>query len=719
MPENRYPTESFRFQIPSKEDVLKFHPGTDGPGMGEVDSSWGGDMVYNVHGSVKWSDRKFVVHAPFDVSGDQQQAIDKLAQGVLAGDRFQTLKGVTGSGKTFTMAKVIEKIQRPTLILSHNKTLAAQLYREFKSFFPENRVEYFVSTYDYYQPEAYVPGKDLYIEKDADVNAEIDRMRLSASFSLMERRDVIVVATVSCIFGLANPVSLRDMTHIFRVGLVFDHRSELEQLTRMQYERNDAVLTRGCFRAHGDIIEICPPYLDSAVRITLDWDTIESIQWFDPITGEKQDKQESFTLYPAKQFVMPKEQVLAAIGRIRSEMEEQYEHFMNTGRPLEAERIKTRVEYDLEMLQEIGYCPGIENYSRPLSNRAPGERPAVLLDYFQPDFLTFIDESHVTLPQIGAMYEGDHSRKMNLVQYGFRLPSALDNRPLKFDEFDKVAGQRIFVSATPGKLEKSLSSQMVSQVIRPTGLLDPEIDVRPTEGQIENLYGEIRKCVQQKQRVLVTTLTKRMAEDISDFFASKGVRVRYLHSEVETIERVEILRDLRSGSFDVLVGINLLREGLDLPEVALVAILDADKIGFLRSATSLIQTIGRAARNVNGRVIMYADRISDAMEEAITETRERRSIQMAYNNEHNITPKSIVKAVEDILEREKADAVEDEKTDIRIRKSGYNLLDPSQRRKYIKELEAEMLQAAKDLEFERAAVLRDEINDIKTLKFDS
>ena len=719
MPESRYPTESFKFQIPSKEDVLKFHPGTDGPGMGEVDASWGGDMVYNVHGSVKWSDRKFVVHAPFDVSGDQQQAIDKLAQGVLDGDRFQTLKGVTGSGKTFTMAKVIEKIQRPTLILSHNKTLAAQLYREFKSFFPENRVEYFVSTYDYYQPEAYVPGKDLYIEKDADVNAEIDRMRLSASFSLMERRDVIVVATVSCIFGLANPVSLKDMTHVFRVGQVFDHRSELEQLTRMQYERNDAVLTRGCFRAHGDIIEICPPYLDSAVRITLDWDTIESIQWFDPITGEKQDKQESFTLYPAKQFVMPKEQVLAAIGRIRSEMEEQYELFMNTGRPLEAERIKTRVEYDLEMLQEIGYCPGIENYSRPLSNRAPGERPAVLLDYFQPDFVTFIDESHVTLPQIGAMYEGDHSRKMNLVQYGFRLPSALDNRPLKFDEFDQVAGQRIFVSATPGKLEKSLSSQMVSQVIRPTGLLDPEITVRPTEGQIEDLYGEIRKCVKEKQRVLVTTLTKRMAEDISDFFASKGVRVRYLHSEVETIERVEILRDLRSGAFDVLVGINLLREGLDLPEVALVAILDADKIGFLRSATSLIQTIGRAARNVDGRVIMYADRISDAMEEAISETRERRSIQMAYNLEHNITPKSIVKAVEDILEREKAEAVEDEKTDIRIRKSGYNLLDPSQRRKYIKELEAEMLQAAKDLEFERAAVLRDEINDIKQLKFDS
>ena len=718
MAENRYPNESFRFELPSKDDVLKFHAGPDGPGTGEVDSSWGGDMVYNVHGSVKWVDKPFVVHSPFDVSGDQQQAIDRLAQGVKDGDRFQTLKGVTGSGKTFTMAKIIEKVQRPTLILSHNKTLAAQLYREFKSFFPENRVEYFVSTYDYYQPEAYVPGKDLYIEKDADVNAEIDRMRLSASFSLMERRDVIVVATVSCIFGLANPVSLRDMTHVFRTGQVFDHKAELEQLTRMQYDRNDVVLTRGCFRVHGDIIEICPPYLDNAVRITLDWDTIESIQWFDPLTGEKQNKQDSFTLYPAKQFVMPKEQVIAAIGRIRSEMEEQYEHFLNTGRPVEAERIKTRVEYDLEMLQEIGYCPGIENYSRPLSNRAPGERPAVLLDYFQPDFLTFIDESHVTLPQIGAMYEGDHSRKSNLVQYGFRLPSALDNRPLKFDEFDQVTGQRIFVSATPGKLEKSLSTQVVPQVIRPTGLLDPEITVKPTEGQIEDLFGEIRKCTTQNQRVLVTTLTKKMAEDISDFFASKGVRVRYLHSEIETIERVEILRDLRAGQFDVLVGINLLREGLDLPEVALVAILDADKIGFLRSTTSLIQTIGRAARNVNGRVIMYADRMSDAMQEAIAETQERRAIQMAYNKEHNITPKSIVKAVEDILEREREDERENEKADISIRKAGFNLLDSSQRKKYIKELEAEMLQAAKDLEFERAAVLRDEIKNIREMRFD-
>ena len=674
-------------------------------------------MVSNIHGSVQWIDKPFVVHAPFETSGDQQQAIDSLSAGVLAGDRFQTLKGVTGSGKTYTMAKIIEKVQRPTLILSHNKTLAAQLYREFKSFFPENRVEYFVSTYDYYQPEAYVPGKDLYIEKDADVNAEIDRMRLSAAFSLMERRDVIVVATVSCIYSLANPVSLRDMTHVFRKGMFFDHRSELEQLSRMQYERNDVVLEHGSFRVHGDIIEIWPPYLESAVRLILDWDTVETIQWFDPVSGEKQNTQEAFTLYPAKQFVVPKEHVLAAIERIRTEMEEQHELFFTTGRPVEAERIKTRVEYDLEMLQEIGYCSGIENYSRPLSNRKPGERPAVLLDYFQPDFLTFIDESHVTLPQIGAMYEGDHSRKVNLVQYGFRLPSALDNRPLKYDEFDKVTGQRIFVSATPGKTEKQLSARIVQQIIRPTGLLDPEIDVRPTEGQIENLYGEIKKCTQKGERVLVTTLTKRMAEDIADFFAARNVRVRYLHSEIETIERVEILRDLRAGNFDVLVGINLLREGLDLPEVALVAILDADKIGFLRSTTSLIQTAGRAARNAEGRVIMYADRMSDAMRETIEETSSRRAIQMRYNAEHGITPKTIRKAVEDILERDREDEIQGQKDDIKILEAGYNVLDSTQRKKLIKELERQMFEAAKNLEFEKAAVLRDEIENIKNKNY--
>lgn len=663
------------------------------------------------------SSETFVVHSPFETSGDQQQAIDKLSEGVLNGDRFQTLKGVTGSGKTYTMAKIIEKVQRPTLILSHNKTLAAQLYKEFKSFFPENKVEYFVSTYDYYQPEAYVPGKDLYIEKDADINAEIDRMRMAASFSLMERRDVIVVATVSCIFSLANPTSLKDMTHVLKTGMVFEHVKELEQFTRMQYERNDMILEHGCFRVNGDTIDIWPPYLDKALRINLDWDTVESMYFFNPVTGEKDSKVDAITIYPAKQFVMPKEQIDAALVRIREEMQEQYEHFINTGRPLEAERIKTRVEYDLEMLQEIGYCTGIENYSRPLGNRAPGERPAVLLDYFQPDFLTFIDESHVTLPQIGAMYEGDHSRKMNLVEYGFRLPSALDNRPLKYEEFDQVAGQRIFVSATPGKTEKALSSRIVQQVIRPTGLLDPEIEVRGTEGQIEDLYSEIKKCTAKNQRVLVTTLTKRMAEDIADFFANKNVRVRYLHSEIETIERVEILKDLRKGNFDVLVGINLLREGLDLPEVALVAILDADKIGFLRSTTSLIQTAGRAARNAEGRVIMYADRMSDAMRETIEETSSRRKIQIAYNKEHNITPQTIHKAVEDILEREKQDAIENENNDLRIRKSAYNMLDPSQRKKYIAELEKEMLQAAKDLEFEKAAVLRDEISNIKNLKF--
>lgn len=683
----------------------------------KLDSSWGGEMVSNIHGSVQWIDKPFVVHAPFETSGDQQQAIDKLSAGVLAGDRFQTLKGVTGSGKTYTMAKIIEKVQRPTLILSHNKTLAAQLFREFKSFFPENRVEYFVSTYDYYQPEAYVPGKDLYIEKDADVNAEIDRMRLSAAFSLMERRDVIVVATVSCIFSLANPVSLRDMTHVFRKGMFFDHRTELEQLSRMQYERNDVVLEHGSFRVHGDIIEIWPPYLESAVRLVLDWDTVETIQWFDPVSGEKQNTQDAFTLYPAKQFVMPKEQVLAAIERIRAEMEEQHELFLTTGRPVEAERIKTRVEYDLEMLQEIGYCSGIENYSRPLSDRKPGERPAVLLDYFQPDFLTFIDESHVTLPQIGAMYEGDHSRKANLVQYGFRLPSALDNRPLKYEEFDKVTGQRIFVSATPGKTEKQLSARIVQQIIRPTGLLDPEISVRPTEGQIEDLYGEIKKCTAKGERVLVTTLTKRMAEDIADFFAARNVRVRYLHSEIETIERVEILRDLRAGNFDVLVGINLLREGLDLPEVALVAILDADKIGFLRSTTSLIQTAGRAARNAEGRVIMYADRMSDAMRETIEETSARRAVQMRYNAEHGITPKTIKKAVEDILERDRKDEIQGQKDDIKILEAGYNVLDSMSRKKLIKELERQMFEAAKNLEFEKAAVLRDEIENIKNKNY--
>lgn len=678
-----------------------------------VDGSWGGETITNVHGEVSYQERRFQVISEFEPAGDQGQAIDKLSEGVLEGQRYQTLKGVTGSGKTYTMAKIIERVQRPTLVLSHNKTLAAQLYREFKSFFPDNAVEYFVSTYDYYQPEAYVPGKDLYIEKDADINAEIERLRLSASFSLMERRDVIVVATVSCIFGLVNPVSIRDMVYTFKRGERFNHKEILNQLVRMQYERNDAILKRGSFRVRGDVIEICPSYLENAVRISVDWDEIAEILWFDPISGEKQGSVETFSLYPAKQFVMPPEQVKAAIDRIRLEMEEQVEYFGSLGKPLEAERIRTRVEYDLEMLSEIGYCSGIENYSRQLSNRKAGERPAVLLDYFPPDFLTFIDESHVTLPQVGAMYEGDRSRKLNLVTYGFRLPSALDNRPLKAEEFEQVIGQRVFVSATPGKIELEKATNVVEQLIRPTGLLDPKVEVRPTEGQMEDLYGEIRATVAKNQRVLITTLTKKMSEDLTDYLSGLSLKVRYLHSEIETIERVELLRDLRLGVFDVLVGINLLREGLDLPEVSLIAILDADKIGFLRSATSLVQTIGRAARNADGRVIMYADRHSDAMIEAIRETERRRKAQLAYNAEHGITPKTIIKAISDIIEREKETTQAIQSREIEILKGGYNLLLASGRKKYVKALEKEMFEAAKDLEFERAALLRDEIQRIE------
>ena len=681
------------------------------------DASWAGETVTNIHVGAGVRSRAFRVVAPFEPSGDQGEAIEKLSAGILRGDRAQTLKGVTGSGKTFTMAKVIEKINRPTLILSHNKTLAAQLYREFKTFFPDNAVEYFVSTYDYYQPEAYVPGKDLYIEKETDINDEIDRLRLSASFSLMERRDVIVIATVSCIYGLGNPVSLRDMIHSFHVGDVFDHKKELEQLVRMLYERNDMVLTRGSFRVRGDIIEIYPAYLESAFRITLDWDEIVSLEWFNPVTMEKIEKTNDITLYPAKQFVMPKSAIDAAIVRIEEELADQVEFFLSQGRHLEAERLKSRVEYDIEMIKEIGHCSGIENYSRPLAGRKPGERPAVLLDYFPSDFLCFIDESHVTIPQIGAMYEGDRSRKSNLVNYGFRLPSALDNRPLKYEEFDRIVGQRIYVSATPGNREKEESTQIVEQLIRPTGLLDPKIEVRATEGQMEDLYGEIQKTIKKGERVLVTTLTKKMAEDLTSYMESLGLRVRYLHSEVENIERTEILRDLRLGVFDVLVGINLLREGLDLPEVSLVAILDADKIGFLRSATSLIQTIGRAARNSDGRVIMYADQMSDAMREAIVETEHRREVQNAYNEEHGITPQTIRKAVEDYIEHEKEDRSESQKADLKIERSGYNLLTQSGRNKYIKALEKEMRTLAEALEFERAAVIRDEIELVKSGKY--
>ena len=676
-------------------------------------NSFAGDLYDSYHSVSGGVTKPLKVVSSYEPAGDQGQAIEKLALGLDNGEFSQILKGVTGSGKTYTMAKVIEKVNRPTLILSHNKTLAAQLYREFKTFFPNNAVEYFVSSYDYYQPEAYVPGRDLYIEKTADVNDEIDRLKLSAAFSLMERRDVIIIASVSCIYGMGSPLDIKDMIHTFKKGAIFEHKSELEAMILMQYDRNDAVLSRGSFRVRGDIIEIFPSYLENAIRITLDWDVIESLTWFDPISGKKQDSVEEFTLYPAKQFVMPHDAVLNSISRIENELADRIEYFKTQGKVLEAERIKSRVEYDIEMLKEIGYCQGIENYSRPLTGRKEGERPAVLLDYFPSDFVTFIDESHVTLPQVGAMYEGDRSRKLNLVNYGFRLPSALDNRPLKYQEFSDIVGQRIYVSATPGRNELAETDNIVEQVIRPTGLLDPIIDVRKSEGQMEDLYKEIQKTIKKGKRVLVTTLTKKMSEDLTDYLGSLGLKVRYLHSGIGTLERVDILRDLRKGIFDVLIGINLLREGLDLPEVSLVAILDADKIGFLRSATALVQTIGRASRNSDGRVIMYADRESDAMKEAIGETRRRRTLQLEYNKEHGITPKTIEKAIEDILERNKKEIVEDVKEEIDIRRSGYNLLTKKDRKKYIKELENEMFNYAKDLEFEKAATLRDEIEKIK------
>ncbi|TCW60415.1 excinuclease ABC subunit UvrB [Treponema sp. J25] len=659
--------------------------------------------------------RPFQVVAPYGPAGDQGKAIEALARGIREGRPFQTLKGVTGSGKTFTMAKIIEAVQMPTLVISHNKTLAAQLYREFKSFFPHNAVEYFVSYYDYYQPEAYVASRDLYIEKDASINDEIERMRLSATRSLMERNDVIIVATVSCIYGLATPEVYKKMTATVSRGERLDPANLMKRFVELQYERNDAVLDRGRFRRRGDTIEIYPAYLEEAYRIEFDWDEVVRIRRFDPISGEVLEELDRALIYPAKQFVLPQEMIDRALDRIREELAERYAYFQREGKMLEAERIKTRVEYDLEMLSEMGYCPGIENYSAPLAGRAAGEPPDTLIDYFPRQHLTFIDESHVTLPQIGAMYAGDRSRKQSLVDYGFRLPSALDNRPLRYDEFMERLDKTIFVSATPGPEELKLSSQVVEQIIRPTGLLDPEVEVRPTEGQMEDIYGEIRKRIAQGERSLVLTLTKKMAEDLTDYLLGLGLRVRYIHSEVETIERVEILTQLRQGDFDVLVGINLLREGIDLPEVSFIAILDADKIGFLRSVTSLIQIIGRAARNAAGKVVMYADRMSDAMKEAIAETRRRREIQMAYNQAHGITPTTIKKAVQDILIRHQEEEKAAVQTSLEVLKKSHNLLIPAQRKALIKVLEEQMLEHAKRLEFEQAAVIRDEIERIRSL----
>jgi len=657
--------------------------------------------------------KPFKVVAPFEPSGDQGTAIQSLAEAASSGTKYMTLKGVTGSGKTFTMAKVIERLQKPALIISHNKTLSAQLYREFKGFFPDNAVEYFVSYYDYYQPEAYVPSKDLYIEKDSSINDEIDRMRLSATAALMERRDVIIVATVSCIYGLGSPDLYREMRIYLDKGKVIDLETVKRNLVNLQYERNDMILERGKFRVRGDLLEIYPAYLEEAYRIELDFDTVARIRKFDPLTGKAGDDLDEAVVYPAKHFVMPENQVHKAVERIRADLEEQYERFMGQNKLIEAQRIKSRTEYDLEMMEEMGYCPGIENYSSPLSGRSPGERPGVLIDYFPKDFVTFIDESHVTLSQIGAMYAGDRSRKTSLVDYGFRLPCALDNRPLKIEEFERMMNQVVYVSATPGQTELERSSVIAEQMIRPTGLVDPEIVVRPTEGQMEDIYARVRERAASGERSLIITLTKKMAEELSEYLGGLGLRVRYIHSEVETIERVEILTQLRAGKFDVLVGINLLREGIDLPEVSFIAILDADKIGFLRSATSLIQIIGRAARNAAGIVVMYADRESEAMRVAIGETNRRRAIQMAYNVEHGITPTTIKKSVQDILERHKEEKIDTTLDEVSLLKKTHNMLVPEQRKSLIKALEQRMLEHAKNLEFEEAALLRDEIARVK------
>lgn len=659
--------------------------------------------------------RKFHVVSPFEPSGDQPNAIKKLSEGFFRGDKYQTLKGVTGSGKTFTMAKIIEAVQRPTLIISHNKTLSAQLYREFKTFFPDNAVEYFVSYYDYYQPEAYVPARDLYIEKDASINKEIDKLRLAATYALMERRDVIIVATVSCIYGLGMPDLYKEMRIHVEKGNELDTHEIASRLISIQYERNDMILERGKFRIKGDTIEIFPPYMetDEAYKIELDFDQISRIKRFNAISGETIEELDELQLYPAKHFVVPRDQMASVTEKIQTELDSRLEELRSAGKILEAERLKTRTTYDLEMMKEMGYCSGIENYSGPISGRKRGDPPATLLHYFPDDFLCMIDEAHVSVPQIGAMYEGDRARKQNLIDFGFRLPSALDNRPLKIDEFTKKMNQVIFVTATPRPEEIKKSTQVVEQLIRPTGLLDPKIEVRPSEGQMQDIFKEVSARIKKGERSLILTLTKKMAEDLTDYLSELNLKVKYIHSEIDTFERVEILKSLRTGETHVLIGINLLREGIDLPEVSLIAILDADKIGFLRSTTSLIQIIGRAARNADGTVLMYADRMSDAMKEAIDETKRRRSIQEAYNKEHGIVPKTIKKAVEDILEHQKEDAEQEANIKLEALKNCTNLFVAKQRKKLLDLMKKEMSEAADRLDYEQAAVLRDQIIEIE------
>ncbi|MFZ5885079.1 MAG: excinuclease ABC subunit UvrB [Chloroflexota bacterium] len=657
---------------------------------------------------------EFKLQAPFQPMGDQPEAIRGLVEGARKGMKHQVLLGATGTGKTFTIASVIQELQRPALIMAHNKTLAAQLYAEFKEFFPENAVSYFVSYYDYYQPEAYVPRHDLYIEKETEINEEIERLRLAATTALMSRRDVIIVASVSCIYGLGSPEEFGKGTVTLKVGELYRRNALLRQLIESQYQRNDMELRAGTFRVRGDTLEIIPAYEEKrGFRIAFFGDEVERIMQFHPVTGEVYDELQEVSIYPAKQYLTAADKMKDAIADIEAELEERLKFFKESGKFLEAQRLEQRTRYDLEMLKEVGYCSGIENYSRHLDRRAPGTHPWTLIDFLPSDYLLVIDESHMTVPQIRGMYNGDRSRKETLVEYGFRLPSALDNRPLKFEEFEQVMGTTIYTSATPGPYEMSKAEQVVEQIIRPTGLVDPEVEVRPTKGQVDDLVGEIRLRVERGERVLVTTLTKRMAEDLSEYLQELGIKVHYLHSEVETLERVGILRDLRLGIFDVVVGINLLREGLDLPEVSLVGILDADKEGFLRSDTALIQTIGRAARHVNGRVIMYADKMTDSMKRAIDETNRRRAKQLKYNEEHGIIPISIHKAIHDLTEEFSQKAVAEMRGEYKTRDKG--AIPRNELKQIIHELEKQMKEAAKNLEFERAAALRDELFDLKSL----
>jgi len=650
---------------------------------------------------------KFVLHSEYKPSGSQPEAIARLVEGIKRGDKEQTLLGVTGSGKTFTMANVIEQVQKPTLVLAHNKTLAAQLCTEFKEFFPENAVEYFVSYYDYYQPEAYIPNTDTYIEKDSAINDEIDKLRHSATSALSERRDVIIVSSVSCIYSLGSPIDYRSMVISLRVGMQKSRDDLLRKLVDIQYERNDINFIRNKFRVHGDIVEIFPAYSgDIAIRVEFFGDEIDRISEINVLTGEVRSSVAHVAIYPASHYIVPPDKLHRALQEIEDEMIERVKYFKDNEMLLEAQRIEQRTKYDIELLSEIGFCKGIENYSRILSGRPAGSMPYTLLDHFPDDYLLFVDESHVTVPQVRGMYFGDRARKTTLIDYGFRLPSAADNRPLNFDEFYGHVNQAVYVSATPGEFEHEHSTQTVEQVIRPTGLIDPEISVRPVEGQIEDLLFEINARVEKNERVLITTLTKKMAEDLTAFFEKMDVKVRYMHHDIDTIERMEIIRDLRLGEFDVLVGINLLREGLDIPEVSLVCILDADKEGFLRSETSLIQTIGRAARNAEGKVIMYADSVTPSMERAIRETERRRSIQIAYNEEHGIVPKTIRKDVREIIEISKKDTVDGKK----------KRLNKKEREELIAQLTKEMKAAAKILEFEHAAALRDKIEALKKQK---